>query len=127
MRMLPRIFLSLTSLPSRVSRVYGQQAFLDKFPLKRFVAHVHGILLNRFMAHVKAAFRSPFVCAPVKFSLAATHEQIYFPCPKASTTRAFWDTAPWQGKYFTRAEIKIVKENVSRKKCPSLRRLRGTK
>ena len=32
MRMLPRIFLSLTSLPSRVSRVYGQQVFLAKEP-----------------------------------------------------------------------------------------------
>jgi hypothetical protein len=58
-----------TSLPSRVctvnkfpftslpSRVCGQQVFLDKFPLKCFVACVHEMLLNIYLTS-----RPPSVC-----------------------------------------------------------------
>ena len=77
MRMLPRIFLSLTSLPSRVSRVYGQQVFLDKFPLKRFVAHVHGMLLNRFISGQGCLSFAKTIRAPVKFSSASVHTNKY--------------------------------------------------
>jgi hypothetical protein len=70
--------LSLTSL---LSRVYGQQVFLDKFSLTRFVALVHGMLLNIYLES-----RPPFVCQkPRKYFLCTcqvflggrTHEQIF--------------------------------------------------
>jgi hypothetical protein len=76
-----RVYLLVFIFSCLPSHVYDQQVFLDKFPLRNFVVHVQGMLLNIYLKS-----RPPFVCQNhrnisctlVMFSVGGhTHEQIF--------------------------------------------------
>jgi hypothetical protein len=96
----------------------------DKFPLTSCPSGV-GMLLNIYLtsrSHFVGQNHGSISCTFVKFSLAGVSTRTNFPCPKAGMTSF---GAKLLGKEIlsifccTHERIKLVKENLSRKKFPS--------
>jgi hypothetical protein len=104
------------------SCVYGQQVFLDKFPLTCCCCSCAGNVVKH-LSHVKAIFSLPkpyrsISSTLVKFSLSGQILDTNRFSSSKSWHDYLWNKAPWQGKVvnflpYTRAN-KTCKEKIAR-------------